>query len=60
VVALFFAVYGFLQPPGSGSDPNAFGVTNLENPADNVLNLVVGLAAVAAMYITPREAPTAG
>lgn len=53
VIALFFAVYGFLQPPGSGADPNTFGVSNLENPADTLLHLVVGIAAFAAIYMKP-------
>ena len=57
VIALFFAVYGFLQPAGSSADPNTFGVANLENPADNLLHLVVGIAAFAAVYLkSPDEA----
>lgn len=55
VLALFFAVYGFLQPAGSGADPNTFGVANLENPADNLLHLVVGIAAIAAVYLKPAD-----
>jgi hypothetical protein len=55
IIALFFAVYGFLQPAGSSADPNTFGVANLENPADNLLHLVVGIAAIAAVYLKPRE-----
>jgi len=51
VIALFFAVYGFLQPAGSSADPNTFGVANLENPADNLLHLVVGIVAIAAVYM---------
>jgi hypothetical protein len=40
IVALFFAAYGFVV---SGSPvPNTFGLANLENPADNILHLVVG------------------
>jgi hypothetical protein len=50
VLALFFAVYGFLQPAGTGANPNTFGVSNLENPADDLLHLVVGIAAFAAIY----------
>jgi len=53
VLALFFAIYGFLQPAGSSADPNTFGVANLENPSDNLLHLVVGIAALAAAWISP-------
>jgi hypothetical protein len=49
VIALFFAGYGFLQ--ASGAEPNTFGVSNLENPSDNVLHLVVGIVALAAAWI---------
>jgi hypothetical protein len=59
VLALFFAAYGFLQPPGSSAHPNTFGVANLENPADNLLHLVVGIVALAAMYMRPGEEATA-
>jgi hypothetical protein len=51
VIALFFSLYGFLLPAGSSADPNAFGVANLESPADNLLHLVIGLVALAAMYV---------
>jgi hypothetical protein len=60
VIALFFAVYGFLQPAGTGANPNTFGVSNLENPADDLLHLVVGIAAFAAIYFkSGDEAMTA-
>jgi len=55
-IALFFAVYGFLQPAGTGADPNTFGVSNLENPSDNLLHLVVGIVAFAAIWMKPSEA----
>jgi hypothetical protein len=55
VIALFFAVYGFLQPAGTGADPNTFGISNLENPSDNLLHLVVGIVAFAAIWIKPSE-----
>jgi uncharacterized membrane protein HdeD (DUF308 family) len=55
VLALFFAVYGFLQPAGSGANPNTFGVANLENPSDNLLHLVVGVVAIAAAWMKPAE-----
>jgi hypothetical protein len=59
VIALFFAVYGFLQPAGSSVTPNTFGVANLENPADNLLHLVVGVVAFAAVYMKSGERMTA-
>ena len=53
IIALFFAVYGFLN--ASAASPNTFGVANLENPADNLLHLVVGIWAIAAAYMTKSE-----
>ncbi|HZM71846.1 MAG TPA: hypothetical protein VFC71_00580 [Candidatus Polarisedimenticolia bacterium] len=41
VIALFFGIYGFVVPAGSSTDPNTFGLANLESPADNILHLVV-------------------
>jgi hypothetical protein len=55
IIALFFAAYGFLQPAGTGADPNTFGVSNLENPSDNLLHLVVGIVALAAIWMKPSE-----
>jgi hypothetical protein len=57
VIALFFAAYGFLR--ASGAEPNAFGLSNLENPSDNILHLVVGIVAVAVAWMSPQRA-TAG
>ena len=54
-IALFFAVYGFLQPAGTSVNPNTFGVSNLENPSDNLLHLVVGIVAFAAIWVKPSE-----
>ena len=49
IIALFFAVYGFAV---SGNDiPNTFGLGNLENPADNILHLVVAAWAFAAAWM---------
>ena len=48
VLALFFAVYGFLQ--AGAPEPNTFGVANLENPADNILHLVVAIWAFVAAF----------
>ena len=55
VIALFFSVYGFLQPAGTAADPNTFGLSNLENPSDNLLHLVVGIVAFAAIWVKPSE-----
>ena len=57
VIALFFAVYGFLQ--AGAAVPNTFGVANLENPSDNLLHLVVGIAAIAAVYMKSPDEATA-
>ena len=56
VLALFFAVYGFIQ--AGAAEPNTFGVSNLENPSDNILHLVVGIVALAAAF-WPSEQPSA-
>jgi uncharacterized membrane protein HdeD (DUF308 family) len=53
VIALFFAVYGFIQ--AGAAEPNTFGVANLENPSDNLLHLVVGIVALAAAFAPSRE-----
>jgi hypothetical protein len=54
VIALFFAVYGFLQ---SGAPaPNTFGVGNLETPIDDLIHLVVGVWGLwAAFYPAKQE-----
>jgi len=56
LIALFFAVYGFLQ--AGSPEPNTFGVSNLENPSDNILHLVVGLVALAAAFAPTSESRT--
>ena len=53
VIALFFGVYGFLV--AGQARPNTFGLANLENPADNILHLVVGAWAVAAVMLNRGE-----
>jgi len=58
LIALFFAVYGFLQ--AGAAEPNTFGVANLENPSDNLLHLVVAIAAFAAAWMPSREAGMSG
>ncbi len=55
VVALFFGVYGFILP--SGGTGNAFGLANLENPADNVLHLAI---AAWAAYVSFMAKPSMG
>ena len=44
VVALVFTVWGYLV--AGNPAPNWYGITNLENPLDNILHLVVGVWAV--------------
>lgn len=44
LVALFFGIMGFVV--SGNAAPNFYGVTNLENPIDNVLHLVVGVWAL--------------
>jgi len=51
IVALFFAVYGFLV--GGNPAPNTFGVSNLESPLDDLLHLVVGAWALYAAWRAP-------
>jgi hypothetical protein len=51
VIALFFAVYGFLV--AGNTPPNTFGISNLESPADDILHLVVAIWALAAAFL-PR------
>lgn len=58
LIALFFAVYGFLQ--AGAPEPNTFGVANLENPSDNLLHLVVAIAAFGAAWMPSREAGMSG
>ncbi|MGH2358747.1 MAG: hypothetical protein ACRDGJ_12205 [Candidatus Limnocylindria bacterium] len=53
VIALFFAVYGFIQ--SGAAEPNTFGLANLENPADNILHLVVAIAAFGAAFMSSPE-----
>jgi hypothetical protein len=48
---LFTGIYGFTLVAGDEMHRNFFGLANLENPADNVLHLVVGLWAAAAAYL---------
>ena len=55
IIALFFGLYGFLVA-GSTENFNTFGVANLENPADSILHLVVGLWALWAALRPPETA----
>jgi hypothetical protein len=48
---LFTGIYGFTLAAGDEMHRNFFGLANLENPADNLLHLVVGLWAAAAAYL---------
>jgi hypothetical protein len=49
VIALFFGVYGFVV--AGAAQPNTFGISNLESPADNLLHLVVGAWALYAAFM---------
>lgn len=60
LMALFLGAYGFLLPAGSGAHPNAFGIANLENPADNLLHLVIGISAAAALLVKPASERATG
>ena len=53
VVALFFAVYGLAV--GGAAEPNTFGISNLESPADDILHLVVGVWALYAAWRAPAS-----
>jgi hypothetical protein len=53
IVALFFAVYGFAV--GGAAEPNTFGISNLESPADDILHLVVGAWALYAAWRAPAS-----
>jgi hypothetical protein len=59
ITGLAFGIGGFLLPSGGAlvngafKTPNFFGLANLEDPADNVLHLVVGLWC-AASVLTSR------
>lgn len=48
---LFTGLYGFTLAAGDEMHRNFFGLANLENPADNLLHVVVGLWAAAAAYL---------
>ncbi len=56
LVAVFTVIAGFFLPAGSFAKGNVFGVANLENPADNLLHLVVGIWGLAAAYTNRAEA----
>lgn len=58
VIALFFAAYGFVQ--AGAAEPNTFNLSNLENPSDNLLHLVVGIVALAAAWTGSSERGMAG
>jgi hypothetical protein len=56
LIALFFGVYGFILPLGSSALPNAFGISNLESPLDNLFHLAVAVWAFwAAFYPVDQE-----
>ncbi len=48
LLALYFGVMGFLV--AGNPAPNFYGITNLENPLDNVVHVVVGIWALLAAF----------
>lgn len=61
VTGFAVGIRGFFLPTGSFAKGNVFGVANLENPADNLLHIVVGIWAVLAVALDrgAREMPAA-
>ncbi len=63
VVALIFGAWGFFLADGvfmanHFAHPNFYGLANLENPADNLLHLVVGVVGLLAVFMNrPAMAP---
>ncbi len=55
VVALLFALYGLILPPGSPTALNTFGLGNLESPLDTILHLVVAVWALYAAFAGERS-----
>jgi hypothetical protein len=51
LTGLATGIYGFTLAAGDEMHRNFFGLANLENPADNVLHVVVGIWAGAAAYL---------
>lgn len=51
ITGLLFGIWGFVLPAGSFTQGNFYGLANLENPADNVLHLLVGIW-TAASFLT--------
>lgn len=61
VTGFAVGIWGLFLPTGSFAKGNVFGVANLENPADNLLHIVVGIWAILAVVLdrTAREMPAA-
>lgn len=59
ITGLAVGIWGFFLPAGSFAKGNVFGVANLENPADNLLHVIVGIWAILAVVLdrTAREMP---
>jgi len=53
IMALFFGIAGFLL--ADFPSPNFFGITNLEHPIQNVLNIVIGLWALLAVSMNKNS-----
>lgn len=62
-LGILTGVWGFFLASGDFmgghfAHPNFYGLANLENPADNLLHLVVGIVALLAVYFNrPAMAP---
>ena len=54
IIALFFAAYGLVV--SGGTEPNTYGLANLENPSDNLLHAVVAAWAFASAWSPKRAA----
>jgi len=65
-VGLIIGVWGFFLANGDFmgghfAKPNFLGLANLENPADNLLHLVVGIAALLSVFLNrPAMTPAVG
>jgi hypothetical protein len=49
ITGFLTGIIGFVLPAGSYANGNFFGLANLENPADNLLHIVVGIWATIAV-----------
>ena len=57
VVGVVIGLLGFVLPAGDEMHRNFYGLANLENPADNLLHLVVGAWALYAAFMGRAMGP---